>query len=74
MIKSYTGKKASYAKGGGVLGRTTDFMKTPDRFRDSQFKKQTEDDYGGSKTGLGSGKVTAPAVKEKSLKAIKPRG
>lgn len=74
MIKNYKGKSTSFAKGGKVTGRTADFMKTPDRFRESQFKSKTEDDYGGSKSGLGPGKVIAPAVKEKSLKAIKPRG
>lgn len=58
----------SFAAGGPVLGRTKDFMKEPDRFRDSQFKKKTEDDF-----GKGSGKNDAPAAKGKSLPAVKPK-
>src|SRR5262245_59625261 len=69
MAKGSGPKQASYAKGGEVLGRSKDFIKTPDRFRDSQFKKKTEDDFG--KIG---GKDIAPAAKDKSLKAVKPKG
>jgi len=73
MIKNYTGKKASFAKGGAVLGRTSEFLKTPDRFRESQYKSKaeptTEDVY-----GKGEGGKSVPAAKDKSLKAIKPRG
>lgn len=66
-MKSKGAKNCSYAEGGPVLGRTVDFMKTPDRFRDSQFKKQTEDVYGkGEGEGLGTGKVKAPAGKYKA--------
>lgn len=60
--KGYQGKVESFAAGGAVLGRTKDFMKTPDRFRDSQFKKATEDNFG--KAG---GQSDAPAAKGKSL-------
>jgi hypothetical protein len=61
VIKNYTGKSASYAKGGEVLHKSNSvFLKTPDRFRESQYKAKTE--------------VSAPAVKEKSLPAVKPRG
>lgn len=62
-------KDAVYAGGGAALGRTKDFMKTPDRFRDSQFKKveETEDDW-----GKGSSAAN-PAAKDKSLPAVKPR-
>lgn len=69
MNKGYQGKAASYATGGEVLGRTKDFMKTPDRFRDSQFKTKTEDNFGKS-----GGKNEAPAAHGKSLKPVKPRG
>lgn len=67
MAKGYAGKTESFAAGGAVLGRTKDFMKTPDRFRDSQFKKGTEDDFGKS------GKGDVDKGKDKSLKAVKPR-
>lgn len=73
-MKSHGAKSCSYAKGGEVLGRTKDFMKVPDKFRDSQFTKKTSEDYGDGNTGIGPGKVTAPAVKDKSLKAVKPKG
>lgn len=68
--KGYKGKSDTFAKGGGTLGRTKDFMKTPDRFRDQQFKKQPETDEDWDKDG---GKDDAPAAKGKSLKPIKPR-
>lgn len=66
--KGYEGKTQSFAEGGLVLGRTKDFIKEPDRFRDSQFRKKTEDDF-----GKGSGKSEAPPAKGKSLSPIKPK-
>lgn len=69
--KGYQGHVESFAQGGEVLGRTKDFMKTPDRFRDSKFKKATEDVYGGK--GVGSGD-SAPPAHGKSLPVVKPRG
>ncbi len=67
-MKSSGAKEACYANGGPVLGKTSEFMKTPDRFRDSQFKKGTEDNF-----GKGSGRdYQAPAEKGKSLPVIKP--
>lgn len=69
MNKGYKGSTQSFAAGGLVLGRTKDFLKEPDRFRDSQFKKATEDDF-----GKGSGKASGvPAAKDKSLSPIKPK-
>jgi len=70
MSKSSGLKQASYAKGGAVLGKTSEFLKTPDRFRESQFKKKTEDVFG---KGEG-GKSKAPAAKDKSLTPVKPKG
>lgn len=64
MNKGYQGRTASYAKGGEVLGRTKDFMKTPDRFRESQFKKKTEDVF--PKGAVNTGK-------DKSLTPVKPK-
>lgn len=63
-----TRKEASYANGGVVLGRTKDFIKQPDRFRDSQFKQSTEDNFG--KSGGDAG--CAPPAKGKSLPVVKP--
>jgi hypothetical protein len=60
-VKGSGPKTASYAKGGPVVGTTSRFLKTPDRFREAQFRPKTE--------------VTAPAApKDKSLKPVKPRG
>lgn len=73
MSKGKGPKTASYAKGGPVLGRTTDFMKTPDRFRDSQFKSKTEDVFGKGEKAVGS-HTAAPAAKDKSIKPVKPKG
>jgi len=70
--KGYMGKTESYAAGGEVLGRTKDFMKTPDRFRESRFgskaEPETEDNFGKS-----GGKNEAPKARDKSLAPVKPR-
>lgn len=52
----------TFAKGGGKLGRTRDFLKGPDQFRTD---KGVEQNY--SKSGKGSG------GKDKSLAPVKPR-
>lgn len=65
MSKGTGPKDASYAEGGAVLGRSTDFMKTPDRFRDN---KGRTDNF-----GKGDGKDGAPAAKGKSLSPVAPR-
>lgn len=71
MNKGYMSKNDSYARGGAVLGRTTNFMKTPDTFRE-EGDKATDEVYGkGSKAPKDH--VSAPPAKGKSLKAIKPR-
>jgi len=71
MNKGYQGRVESFANGGEVLGRTRDFIKTPDRFRDSQFTKKTEDVFG---KGIGSGDTPAPKAHGKSLKPVLPKG
>lgn len=64
---------ASYAAGGSVLGRTRDFMKTPDRFRNDggpdrdPTPEPTEDVW-----GKGSSKAN-PKGRDKSETPIKPR-
>ena len=56
---------ARYARGGAVLGRTKDFMKTPDKFRTNK----EDPSYGkGSSDGM------AKRTGDKALTPIKPRG
>jgi hypothetical protein len=79
--KGHMSKDCAYAEGGQVLGRSADFMKAPDRFRqqgpDGKFSappsvEKTSDEWGkGSSTPTGS--VSAPPAKGKQLKAVKPR-
>lgn len=76
------------AKGGAVLGRTRDFLKETDEFRNpDEGKRQSPDVVGDTadedqkyaKSGIGSGKGFGPKLKDvsegdcKSLKPIKPR-
>lgn len=70
--KGHMSKTESFAEGGPVLGRSCDFMKTPDRFRENtgrvdNFGKSDKDDDDGE------GDCPAPAAKGKSLKPVKPR-
>ena len=51
-----------YAQGGEVLGRTRDFMKEPDVFREDKGPGAAQD-YAGGK----------PKGKDKSLKTVTPR-
>jgi hypothetical protein len=76
------------AKGGAVLGRTRDFLKETDEFRNpEEGKRQSRDVVGDTadedqkyaKSGPGKGSGFGPKLKEvccgdsKSLKPIKPR-
>lgn len=79
--KSYGTFGAAYAAGGPVLGRTRDFLKEQVEFRDPDEGKQgdsadADQKYGKSGEGSGRGIVAPPAntTKNKSLKAVKPRG
>lgn len=73
MSKSQGLHDASYAKGGSVLGRTTDFLKTADRFRSDggpnrdPTPEPTEDVF-----GKGMSKAN-PKARDKSVKAIVPK-
>ena len=67
---------ADYAKGGGVITTTSQFLKTPDQFTDGRLppedkdgKDDPEQDY--EKTGK-TGKL-AKRTGGKSLKAIVPK-
>jgi hypothetical protein len=67
---------ANYAEGGAVLGRTKDFMKMKDEFRDPDEGNAVADEdqkYGKSGEGAGTGQVKPPKAAGKSLKAVKPR-
>jgi hypothetical protein len=69
--KGYMSKTESFAQGGVVLGRTKDFMKTPDTFRE-EGGKATDEVYGkGSKAPRDH--VAAPPAKGKTLKAVTPK-
>jgi|SRR5208283_833981 len=68
--KGYQSATQSFARGGAVLGRTTDFLKTPDRFAGRQFKAggaRNDEDW-----EKGSSKAN-PKGRDKSLKAVVPR-
>lgn len=73
--KGYMSKTESFAAGGAVLGRSTDFLKTPDRFRQdgsgrfaTPKPESTEDVW-----GKGNSKAN-PKGRDKSLTPVKPRG
>lgn len=72
--KGYLGKTEHYAAGGPVAGKVSDFMKTPDQFRGEGNDKSGEyQDFAKSGPNAGKGCTPAPAAKDKSLKAIKPK-
>lgn len=72
-------RPASYAAGGPVLGRTRNFLKEPDEFRDpDEGDARADADQLYAKSGEGSGKGDGPSPGpkrsgDKSLKAVKPR-
>lgn len=71
MSKGNGPMEASYAQGGLVLGRTKDFMKEPDKFREGRFQPKPEK----TDETWGKGQSAAnPAAKDKSLTPVKPRG
>jgi len=73
MSKSSGLHDASYAKGGSVLGRTTDFLKTADRFRsDGGTNRDPKPEPTEDVWGKGSSKAN-PKGRDKSEKPIRPR-
>lgn len=62
-----------FAQGGLVLGRTKDFMKTPDKFREGRFQPKGSDEKTEDVWGKGQSAAN-PAAKDKSLTPVKPRG
>lgn len=69
-------RSVGYAKGGPVLGRTVNFMKTEDEFRSRDEGNPAADEdqlYGKAGEGAGSGFTKPPKAASKSLKAIKPK-
>ena len=76
MNKGYSGSTQSYAKGGPVLGKTSEFMKSEDQFRAAYHKDPgagADKPYGKSGINSGTGEVKPPAAKGKSLSPVKPR-
>lgn len=70
--KGYMGKTEAFASGGAVLGRTRDFLKTPDRFtgtKNGPLKDSSTDDN----FGKSGGKNDAPPAKGKCLPPVKPQ-
>lgn len=61
-------RTAHYASGGAVLGRTTNFMKTPDEFRTDR-SNATDETWGKGEKGSDLSKRTG----NKSLPAVKPK-
>ena len=73
VSKSSGLQDASYAKGGSVLGRTTDFLKTADRFRsDGGTNRDPKPEPTEDVWGKGSSKAN-PKGRDKSETPIKPR-
>lgn len=78
-VKSYEAQhNVAYAAGGPVLGRSTNFMKTPDTFRGSMQpnppNEGTDENWGKGESGKkGDGGPGAPAAKDKSEKPVLPR-
>lgn len=66
FAKGTGAKSASYAKGGAALGRTRDFMKTPDNFRDSNGKND-------GSFAKGEKDSLAKRTGDKCLTPVKPR-
>ena len=71
MNKGYISKDTDYAKGGAVLGKESEFLKTKNRFVGKKLPEPegTEDVF--PKTGS-AGKL-AKTTGDKSLKPVKPR-
>lgn len=69
--KGYRGQTQHFAKGGSVLGKTSEFLKTPDEFTGRKngplAENATDEDW-----GKGSSKAN-PAAKGKVLKTVKSR-
>jgi hypothetical protein len=70
--KGYQSKDEGFAKGGAVLGKNSEFLKTEDRFRGVPNPKvvKTDDDY--EKTGGAGGKCAKVKGETKVLKTVKP--
>lgn len=72
MTKGERPREAAYAEGGAVLGRTRDFMKMKDEFRDPDEKNPNADEdqkYGKEGDGKGEGFVKPPKARaDKKIK------
>lgn len=72
MSKSSGLKDACYATGGAVIGKRSEFMKTPDEFREPDNDGATDEVYGKGGKGQAKGgaipKVTLPKGKAAKLR------
>lgn len=76
MSKGSGPKDASYAAGGPVIGKVSNFMKVPDEFRDPDEGDATADEdqkYAKSGEGSGTGFIKPPKAASKCLPPVKPR-
>jgi hypothetical protein len=76
--KGYMGKSTSYAQGGPVLGKVSEFLKAENEFTDPDEGEKgdsADEDQKYGKTGAGAGKgfTKPPKAAGKSLKPVKPR-
>lgn len=73
MAKGYQGKNEDFAKGGPVIGKTSQWFKDEDRFRGKKPPPQPErfDDF---PKDAPKGQVKAPPAHGKQEKMPKPRG
>lgn len=62
-------RTANYAKGGVVLGKDSEFLKTENEFTEAKNAKATDEDWG--KTGKDK---LASRTGDKCLTPVKPRG
>lgn len=69
MAKSSGLKDACYATGGAVLGKQSEFMKTPDRFRGEQVDPNT---FGKGAKGQAGGHPNPTVTLPKGKGAKKP--
>lgn len=68
MGKVRSGGTACYAQGGAVIGKTSEFMKTPDEFREGSDDAGPDDQtYGKGGQGQAAGNPN-PKTKNKGVK------
>jgi len=76
MNKGYLGKTESFAKGGAVLGKNSEFLKTENRFLGRKLPEHGEAEETEDRFEKGAVNATTPAPKSKGKTESmpKPRG